>query len=105
MSQYKLLHVDSVTIEEIEKMKKSDSNNIHIFNKILNTQLATSLKRAFKIIGPGSMSMSNLRVVKKRLTETFLTHDELRRMRIGLLKRERMKAEGIRLIREKTSCI
>jgi len=87
-----------------EKMKKSDLKKTHTSKEVLHSKLLTSLKRALRI-GAESSTTSNSQISGKGLSDTFLAHNEFRRINAQLLKMERQKAEAIQLIREKNRCI
>lgn len=88
-------------------MKKTDLKEIWIQKRTLYGKLLTPFKRLLRIIGVGNESKptSNLQISQKSLSDTFLSHEEVRKINDQLLKMERQKAEGIRLIRERHRCI
>jgi hypothetical protein len=86
-------------------MRKSDLKKTHSSKKPSYSHLLTSFKRALSVIGTESRSTLTSMISRKRLSDTFLTYDEIRKMNAELLKTERLKGEGIQLIREKTRCI
>ena len=85
-------------------MKKSDLKKTHISKKALHSKLLTSFKRALRI-GAEPRSTSDLQISGKGLPDSFLSCDELRKIKAQLLKMEMQKAEAIRLIREKNRCV
>jgi len=85
-------------------MRKSDLKKTPTSKKTLRSKLLTSFKRALRI-GAEPKSTSNLQISGKGLPDTFLTYDELRKIKAQLLKMEMQKAEAIRLIREKNRCV
>jgi hypothetical protein len=85
-------------------MKKLDLKKMHTSKKAFRSKLLTSFKRALRI-GTEPRSTSNLQISRKGLPDTFLTHNEFKKINAQLLKMEMQKAEAIKLIREHNRCI
>jgi hypothetical protein len=86
-------------------MKKPALEKTHTLSRTLYSQLASSFKRALRIIGAESESTSNSQVYMKGLSETFFAYDGLQRMNAHLLEVERQKAEALQCIRRHSKCI
>jgi len=73
-----------------------------IIRKAIHDRFAIPFKRALGISASGSAS--DLKVAKKGVSDTLLTHDDLRKMNRQLMKDEMLRSYGIQLVHEKQRC-
>jgi hypothetical protein len=70
--------------------------------KAIRGRLAISFKRALGISASGSAS--DLKVAKKEISDTLLTHDNIRRINEQILKAEMLRSYAIQLVHDKQRC-
>ena len=73
-----------------------------LIRKAIHGRLTVPFKRALTMSKPAPAS--DLRVPKKRLSDTVLTHDDLHKINELSLRIERQKAYGIQMILERQRC-
>jgi hypothetical protein len=83
-------------------MKSFHMKKTSIIRKAIHDRFAIPFKRALGISASGSAS--DLKVAKKGVSDTFLTHDDLRNMNEQLLKAEMLRSYGIQLVHERRRC-
>jgi len=83
-------------------MKRFHMKKTSIIRKAIRDRLTIPFKRALGISASGSAS--DLKVAKKGLSDTLLTHDNLRKIDEQLLKAEILRSYGIQLVHEKRRC-
>jgi len=84
-------------------MKSFYMKKTAIVRKAIHDQLAILFKRALGVSASGSAS--DLKVAEKGVSDTPLTHDNLRKMNEQLSKADMLRSYGIRLVREKQRCL
>jgi len=70
--------------------------------KAVHDRLTVSFRRALGMSASGSAS--DLKVAKKGVSDTLLTHENLRKINEQLLKAEMLRSYGIQLVHEKRRC-
>ena len=83
-------------------MKRFHLKKAGWIRKAIHDRLAVSFKRALGISASGSAS--DLKVAKKGVSDTLLTHENLRKINEQLLKAEMLRSYGIQLVHEKRRC-
>jgi len=80
-------------------MKRFHLKKTGWIRKVIHDRLSVSFKRALRM--SAFESTSDLKVAKKGVSDTLLTHDNLRKMNEQLLKAEMLRSYGIQLVHEK----
>ena len=86
-------------------MGKSSLEKNHILKGVFNNKLINPFKRIFRIIGNESDWTQGFQVSKKGVSDTFVTYNQIQRIKAQLLKMEKRNAEAIQLIHEKRRCL
>lgn len=73
--------------------------------RVSYSQMVTSLKRILRSIIDKPRSPSNFQVSAEGTPNALLAYDEVQKIKTQLLEMERLKAEAIRLVRERSRCI
>ena len=73
-----------------------------IIRKTIHDRLTIPFKRTLRM--SASASASDLKVAKKGVSDTLLTHANLRKINEQLLKDEMLRSYGIQLAHEKRRC-
>jgi len=81
-------------------MEKTDLKKTHNSKMTFHNRLIASVNRMLRITKNESMPLSDLQIMEKSLPDTFLVHDEYKKMNARLLKLEKLNMEAMRLIHE-----
>ncbi len=83
-------------------MKKPDSKKVNAPKGFLHNPLVKPIQKLFKVIGHEIRPTSSLELPVENESDTLLTYDRLQRMNLRLLKLEMLRAQAIRIMRERT---
>jgi len=83
-------------------MKRSHLKKTGWIRNAIRGRLAVSFKRA---LGMSAFeSTPDLKVAKKEISDTLLTHDNLRRINEQILKADMLRSYAIQLVHDKQRC-
>ena len=83
-------------------MKRFHMKKTGIIRKTIHDRLAIPFNRALRM--STSASASDLKVAKKGVSDTLLTHANLRKINEQILKTEMLRSYAIKLVHEKRRC-
>jgi hypothetical protein len=83
-------------------MKGFRVKKIRILERAFNSSAVASFVGALRLIDNEPHSGLHSQTHAKELLESYMPHDDLRRIRLHMLEVERQKAEAIRLLRSRT---